>query len=77
MTTLCIGDRPVLTGTNNEDKAIVRREFLVSVTNPEGATSMDKIESAVEEWDTNIRLFVAANGEAPTEEAKRTTLIQM
>ena len=38
---------------------------------------MDNVESAVEAWDTHLRVFVAANGEAPTEEAKRMTLIQM
>ena len=56
-------------------QAIVRRDLLASVTNPKGAASMDKVETAVEEWDTNIRLFVAASGEAPTEEAKRMTLM--
>ena len=40
-------------------------------------TIMDKVETAVGEWDTNIRLFVVANGEAPTEEAKRMALIEM
>ena len=38
---------------------------------------MDGIEAAVETWNTNIRLFVAADGEQPTEEAKRITLIHM
>jgi hypothetical protein len=45
------------------------------VTNPKGATSMDNIETAVENWNTNIRLFVAADGEEPSDEAKRMTLI--
>ena len=61
----------------NEDKAMVRRDLLACVTNPKGATNMDNIESAVKEWETNLRRFVAANGGAPTEEAKRMTLIQM
>ena len=51
----------------NEGTAMVRRDLLASVTSPKGATSMDKVETAVEEWDTNIRLFVAANDEAPVE----------
>ena len=38
---------------------------------------MDGIEAAVEAWNTNIRLFVAADGEEPTESAKRMTLIHM
>ena len=61
----------------NEDKAMVRRDLLASVTNPRGASSIDKIESAIEEWDTNIRLFVAADGMAPTDVTKRMTLIQI
>ena len=43
----------------NEDKAHVRRDLLATVTNPKGETSMDNIETAVENWNTNIRLFVA------------------
>ena len=61
----------------NEDKAIVRRDLLAAVTNPKGASSIEKIEAAIEEWDTNIRLFVAADGDAPTGDMKRLTLIQM
>ena len=38
---------------------------------------MDGIEAAVETLNTNIRLSVAADGEEPTEEATRMTLIQM
>ena len=61
----------------NEDKAHVRRNFLATVTIPKCATSMGNIEAAVEVWNTNIRLFVAADGEEPTDDAKRMTLIQM
>ena len=61
----------------NEDKAMVRRDLLASVTNPKGASSIDKIEPAIEEWDTTIRLFVAADGTPPTDETKRMTLVQM
>ena len=38
---------------------------------------MDGIEAAVKAWNTNIRLFVAADGEEPTESAKRMTMIHM
>ena len=38
----------------NEDKAMVRRDLLLAVTNPKGAATMEKVETAVEEWDTNI-----------------------
>ena len=61
----------------NEGKAHVRRDLLSIVTNPKEATSMDGIEAAVETWNTNIRWLVAADGEEPTEEAKRITLISM
>ena len=44
----------------------MRRDLLATVTNPKVATSMDNIEAAVEAWNTNIRLFVAADGEEPT-----------
>ena len=32
-----------------EDKALVRRDLFSTVTNPKGASSMDKVETAVEE----------------------------
>ena len=38
----------------NEDKAMVGRDLLASVTNPKGESTVDKIEAAIEEWDTNI-----------------------
>ena len=56
---------------------MVRGDLLAAVTNPKCASSIEKIEHAVEEWDTNIRLFVAADGDAPTGDMKRMTLIQM
>ena len=61
----------------NEDKAHVRRDRLATLINPKGATSMDNIEAAVEAWNTNIRLFVAVDGEEPTDAAKGMTFIQM
>ncbi len=61
----------------NEEKQHVRSDLSAIVTNPKGATSMDGIAAAVQAWNTNIRLFVAADGEAPTESAKRMTLIHM
>ena len=54
---------------------MARRDLLASVTNPKGASSIDKIEPVIEERDANIRLFVAADGDAPTDETKRMTLI--
>ena len=50
----------------NEDKSMLRRELLAAVTNPKGASNIEKIEHVIEEWDTNIRLFVAADGDSPT-----------
>ena len=61
----------------NEDKILVRKDLLPIVTNPRPAGSMDKIEEAIQIWDTNLRLFKAAGGEVPTDETKRITLINM
>ena len=55
----------------NEGKQHIRRDLLSIVTNPKGATSMDNIEAADEAWNTNIRLVVAADGDEPSESAKR------
>ena len=59
---------------------VIPRSGLVPLASPNlkvGAATMDKIESAVGDWDTNIQLLVAADGRAPTAEAKQMTLIQM
>ena len=55
----------------NEDKQHFWQDLLSFVTNPRGATSMDNIEAAVEAWNTNIRLFVAVEGDEPSESAER------
>ena len=39
----------------NENKAMVRKELLAVVTNPRGAATIGNIESAIEDWDTNLR----------------------
>ena len=49
----------------NEDIVIMRKELLPLVTNPKAATSMDKIEEAIQVWDTNIRLFTAEEVKHP------------
>ena len=41
----------------NEDKAMVRRQLLSIVTNPKPASGIEGIESAIEDWDTNSRLY--------------------
>ena len=46
----------------NEDKAMVRRSFLSLVSNPKPAASLEKIESAIEDWYTTKRLYREADG---------------
>ena len=47
------------------------------VTNPRGAASVDKIEAAIGEWDTNCRLFAEADGPAQDEQSRRISLVSM
>ena len=61
----------------NEDKQLLQKDLLPSVTNPKAAPSPDKIEEALEAWDTNIRLFVKAGGKEPDDGQKRITLMTM
>ena len=61
----------------NEDKASIRKDLLPSVTNPKGASSMDGVQGALEDWDTSLRLFKAADGAEPPDEQKRLTLLTM
>ena len=61
----------------NEDKELVLKDLLPRVTNPKSATSIDKVEDAVRDWDTDIRLFKKAGGQEPPDEQKRITLVRM
>ena len=61
----------------NEDKLLIQKELLTKVTNPKSASSMDRIEQAVEDWTTDIRLFCKAGGTAPEESKQRMTLVSM
>jgi hypothetical protein len=61
----------------NEAKALIRKDLLPQVTNPKGASSMDGVAGALEEWDTSLRLFRAADGQDPPDEQKRLTLLTM
>ena len=45
-----------------EDKELLQKDLLPSVTNPKGVSNMEGIEQAVLDWDTNIRLFKKAGG---------------
>ena len=38
---------------------------------------MDGVSGALEEWDTSLRFFRAADGQEPGEEQKRLTLLTM
>ena len=60
-----------------EDKELLQKDLLVSVTNPKGASNMEGVEQAVLDWDTNIRLFKKAGGIEPSDYHKRITFIRM
>ena len=60
-----------------EDKELLQKDLLPSVTNPKGASTMEGIEQAVLDWDTNIRLFKKAGGIEPSDYHKRITFIRM
>ena len=55
----------------------MQKDLLPLVTNPKQAASMDKVEEAVRDWDTNIWLFGKAGGVEPPDGQKRITLIRM
>ena len=55
----------------------LKKDLLPQVTNPKGASSMDGVAGALEEWDTSLRLFRAADGQEPPDEQKRLTLLTM
>ena len=59
----------------NEDKAMVRKELFTKLTNPKPAGSLDRVEEALRDWDTNLRLFAEADGPMPSEQAKRISLV--
>ena len=59
----------------NEDKAVLRKQLLSIVTNPRPAGSLDKIETAISEWDTNCRLFAEADGPPQDEQSRRISLV--
>ena len=47
------------------------------MTNPKGAATLEKVESAIDDWDTNVRLFELAGGVAPERGSQRMSLISM
>ena len=46
----------------NEDKGLLNKDLLPFVTNPNAASSMDDLTTALETWETNRRLFQKADG---------------
>ena len=61
----------------NEDKALVRKDLLSAVVHPKSATSMENLQTALEVWDTNKRLFEQADGVLPAHDQQRLALIGM
>ena len=46
----------------NEDKILILQDLLPAVTNPRAASDMAGYAQALEDWETNLRLFTAAGG---------------
>ena len=61
----------------NEDNILIRKDLLPLITNPKPATNIDNITVALENWDTNQRLYKAAGGDDIIEAQKRLAFIQM
>ena len=61
----------------NDDKTLIRKDLLPLITNPRAATTLDGITTALEDWDTNLRLFREAGGSEPNDESKRLTIVQL
>ena len=59
----------------NEDKALTRKDLLPLVTNPKSASNMDDLNTALEKWETNKRLFERADGKPPDAEQERLAFI--
>ena len=47
------------------------------MTNPRGASNLEGFASALEVWDTNIRLSKAAGGQEPEGDAKRIAFVKL
>ena len=67
----------VMTALISEDKAEVRKDLLKSVTNPVGASSVEGLEKALENWETTQRLFTEADGKLPEPEIMRLAVVGM
>ena len=61
----------------NDDKIIVQKELLTSVLHPKAAANMERVEDALTEWNTNIRLFLKAGGQPMADSQRRLALIDM
>ena len=58
----------------NDDKALIRKSLLAIVTNPKSAGSLERVEQALADWDTNTRLFLEADGPVQDEQSRRISL---
>lgn len=61
----------------NDDKALIRKSLLAIVTNPKPAGSLERVEQALADWDTNTRLFLEADGPVQDEQSWRISLEAM
>ena len=61
----------------NEDKLLILQGFLPAVTNPRAAVDMAGYASALEDRETNLKLFTKAGGVAPTGDAERLAFVKL
>ena len=54
----------------NEDKILVLQELLPLISNPKSATDIHHYDTALRDWNTNLRLFKEAGGTCPTVDAQ-------
>ena len=53
------------------------KNLLPQVTNPRTAADMAGYSSALEDWETNLRLFATAGGVVPTGDAERLAFVKL
>ena len=61
----------------NADKLLILQDLLPAVLNPRAAVDMAGYVQALEDWETNLRLFTTAGGAAPTGDAERLAFVEL
>ena len=61
----------------HEEQLLILQDLLPAVTNSRAAVDMAGYSSALEDWETNSRLFTTAGGVAPTGGAERLAFVKL